>query len=413
MKKERVVITGIGLITPLGLDTKSSWEAIKNGKLGIKKLSKVSLDDVDISLAAEILNFDPLAHFSKKEARRMDTVTQYGVVAAREALASSKLQTGDYDPERAGVIVGTGIGGLSTIEKEHETGLTRGFGRISPFFIPLSIANITAGSIAMDSGFHGCCTAVVTACAAATNSIGEAFHKIRDGYLDLALAGGAEASITDLGIGGFASLHALSKSTEPETGSRPFDRDRDGFVMGEGAGILLLESLSSAKRRGASIIAEIVGYGASCDAYHLTAPDPEGSEAAHCLRLCIEDAGLQPEDIQYINAHGTSTPLNDSCETLAIKKCFGERAYALKISSTKSQIGHLLGASGGVEAAVTALALHDQFAPPTLGLVNPDPDCDLDYLPGQGQALEMHYALSNSLGFGGHNACLALKRYEA
>ncbi|MDO5737804.1 MAG: beta-ketoacyl-ACP synthase II [Eubacteriales bacterium] len=412
MARERVVITGIGLVTPLGLDTISSWQAIKDGEIGIKPLSKVHLDDVDVSVAAEIRNFDPLVHFSKKECRRMDLVTQYGVVAAREAIQSAKLKSSDYQSERAGVIVGTGIGGLSTIEKEHSTGLNRGFSRISPFFIPLSIANITAGSIAMDSQFHGVCTAVVTACAAATNSIGEAFHKIRDGYLDLALAGGSEASITELGIGGFAALRALSTNSDTQTASRPFDQERDGFVMGEGAGILLLESLSSARRRQAEIIAEVVGYGASCDAFHMTAPDPEAKGATLCLQLCLADAQISPADVQYINAHGTSTPLNDSAETLAIKQTFAEQASKLKISSTKSQIGHLLGASGGVEAAVTALAIRDQFAPPTMGLKKPSEDCDLDYLAGAGEPLDIDYAVSNSLGFGGHNASLAFARFK-
>lgn len=408
--KRRVAVTGMGLLSPLGPDTRTNWENIRAGRVGIGPLEKVRLPEVDISLAAELKDFRPEEHFDRKAVRRMDPVTAYGLVAAREAFRASGLEENGFDPERSGVIVSSGIGGLGTIEKEHSTGIKSGFNRISPFFIPLSIANMTAGAVAMELGFKGLCSCVVTACAASANGIGEAFHKIRDGYLDLALAGGAEASITELGIAGFAALKALSKTKDPLRASIPFDRERSGFVMGEGAAMLMLEEYEHARARKAPILGEIVGYGASCDAYHMTAPDPSGVQAARCMRMAMEDAGIQADAVGYINAHGTSTPLNDSSETAAIRLAFGEHAHALKISSTKSMSGHMLGASGALEAAVTVLALRERFLPPTAGYREADPECDLDYVPNQGYAWKMDYALSNSLGFGGHNACLAFKR---
>ena len=412
MDKRRVVVTGIGLVTPLGLDAETNRKNIQSGTLGIGYMTRVQRDDIDIKVAGELKDYNPADYFDSKTIRRTDPVMQYGMIAARETLKNARLSEGDFDPAMAGVIIASGIGGLSTVEKEVENALNRGYNRVSPFFIPLTIANTTASSVAMESGFKGLCTCIITACAAGTNAIGEAFHKIRDGYLDLALTGGAEATLTPMAFGGFASMRALSRSADPALASIPFDRRRDGFVMGEGAGVLLLESLEHAQKRGAAILAEIIGYGASCDAFHMTAPDPSGEQPARSMSLCLEDAGIHPEDVQYINAHGTSTPLNDVMETQAIKKVFGEHAYKLLISSTKSMTGHLLGASGALEAAATIFALRDQFVHPTIGLSEQDPDCDLDYVPGKGRHVDLTYALSNSLGFGGHNASIAFKVWK-
>lgn len=412
MDKRRVVVTGIGLVTPLGLDAETNRKNIQSGTLGIGYMTRVQRDDIDIKVAGELKDYNPADYFDSKTIRRTDPVMQYGMIAARETLKNARLSEGDFDPAMAGVIIASGIGGLSTVEKEVENALNRGYNRISPFFIPLTIANTTASSVAMESGFKGLCTCIITACAAGTNAIGEAFHKIRDGYLDLALTGGAEATLTPMAFGGFASMRALSRSADPALASIPFDRRRDGFVMGEGAGVLLLESLEHAQKRGAAILAEIIGYGASCDAFHMTAPDPSGEQPARSMSLCLEDAGIHPEDVQYINAHGTSTPLNDVMETQAIKNVFGEHAYKLLISSTKSMTGHLLGASGALEAAATIFALRDQFVHPTIGLSEQDPDCDLDYVPGKGRHVDLTYALSNSLGFGGHNASIAFKVWK-
>ncbi len=412
MDKRRVVVTGIGLVTPLGMDAETNRKNIQAGTLGIDYLTRVQRDDIDIKVAGELKDYNPADYFDSKTIRRSDPVMQYGMIAARETLKNAHLSEGDFDPSMAGVIIASGIGGLSTVEKEVENALDKGYNRVSPFFIPLTIANTTASSIAMEAGFKGLCTCVVTACAAGTNAIGEAFHKIRDGYLDLALTGGSEATLTPMAFGGFASMRAISRSSDPAQASIPFDKRRDGFVMGEGAGVLLLESLEHARMRGASILAEIVGYGASCDAFHMTAPDPSGEQPARSMQLCLNDAGIRPEDVQYINAHGTSTPLNDVMETQAIKKVFGEHAYKLLISSTKSMTGHLLGASGALEAAATVYALQDQFVHPTIGLKEQDPECDLDYVPGTGRHTALTYALSNSLGFGGHNASIAFKAWK-
>ena len=329
MDKRRVVVTGIGLVTPLGLDAETNRKNIQSGTLGIGYMTRVQRDDIDIKVAGELKDYNPADYFDSKTIRRTDPVMQYGMIAARETLKNARLSEGDFDPAMAGVIIASGIGGLSTVEKEVENALNRGYNRVSPFFIPLTIANTTASSVAMESGFKGLCTCIITACAAGTNAIGEAFHKIRDGYLDLALTGGAEATLTPMAFGGFASMRALSRSADPALASIPFDRRRDGFVMGEGAGVLLLESLEHAQKRGAAILAEIIGYGASCDAFHMTAPDPSGEQPARSMSLCLEDAGIHPEDVQYINAHGTSTPLNDVMETQAIKNVFGEHAYKL------------------------------------------------------------------------------------
>ncbi len=412
MDKRRVVVTGIGLMTPLGLDAETNRKNIQSGTLGIGYMTRVQRDDIDIKVAGELKDYNPADYFDSKSIRRTDPVMQYGMIAARETLKNARLSEGDFDPAMAGVIIASGIGGLSTVEKEVENALNRGYNRVSPFFIPLTIANTTASSVAKEAGFKGLCTCVITACAAGTNAIGEAFHKIRDGYLDLALAGGAEATLTPMAFGGFASMRALSRSDDPALASIPFDNRRDGFVMGEGAGVLLLESLEHAQKRGATILAEMIGYGASCDAFHMTAPDPSGEQPARSMSLCLKDAGICPEDVQYINAHGTSTPLNDVMETQAIKKVFGEHAYKLLISSTKSMTGHLLGASGALEAAATIFALQDQFVHPTIGLSEQDPECDLDYVPGTGRHVDLTCALSNSLGFGGHNASIAFKVWK-
>lgn len=400
------------MLTPLGLDTDSSWQAIKRGKVGIADLTRVQLEEVDIALAAELKDFKVTDYIDARSARRMDEVTHYGLIAAREAFRHSNLQPGAFDSNRAGVIFATGIGGINTFEREKQAGLEKGYNRVSPFFIPLTIANMTAGTVAQDLGLHGLSTAVITACAASTNGLGEAFHKIRDGYLDLVVAGGAEAAITPMGIGGFSAMRALSKSTDPKRASIPFDAERDGFVIGEGAGALILEEYEHAKKRGAEIFGEIVGYGSTSDAYHMTAPDPEGTQAARCLQLALEDADIKAEDVGYINAHGTSTELNDASETLAIHRVFGEHAHKMKVSSTKSMTGHLLGASGVVEAAYCILGLREQWVPPTMGLQKPDPACDLDYVANAGSDFSYDYALKNSLGFGGHNASVIVKRYQ-
>ncbi|NLW53878.1 MAG: beta-ketoacyl-ACP synthase II, partial [Clostridiaceae bacterium] len=373
----------------------------------------VQREELDIALAAELKNFKVTEYIEGRSARRMDEVTQYGLIAAREAFLQSGLQAGEFDSNRAGVIFSTGIGGINTFEREKQAGIEKGYNRVSPFFIPLTIANMTAGTVAQNLGLHGLSTAVITACAASTNGLGEALHKIRDGYLDIIVAGGAEAAITPMGVGGFSAMRALSKSTDPKRASIPFDAERDGFVIGEGAGALILEDYEHAKKRGAKILGEVVGYGSTSDAYHMTAPDPEGIQAARCLQLAVEDAGIKPEDIGYINAHGTSTELNDASETHAIRRVFGNHANKLKVSSTKSMTGHLLGASGVVEAAFCVLGLKEQWVPPPMGLEKPDPDCDLDYVANAGEDFSYAYALKNSLGFGGHNASIVLKRYIA
>lgn len=401
------------MLTPLGLDTESSWQAIRRGEIGIAELTRVQREELDIALAAELKNFKVTEYIEGRSARRMDEVTQYGLIAAREAFRQSGLQAGEFDSNRAGVIFSTGIGGINTFEREKQAGIEKGYNRVSPFFIPLTIANMTAGTVAQDLGLHGLSTAVITACAASTNGLGEAFHKIRDGYLDIIVAGGAEAAITPMGVGGFSAMRALSKSTDPKRASIPFDAERDGFVIGEGAGALILEDYEHAKKRGAKILGEVVGYGSTSDAYHMTAPDPEGTQAARCLQLAVEDAGIKLEDIGYINAHGTSTELNDASETHAIRRVFGDHADQMKVSSTKSMTGHLLGASGVVEAAFCVLGLKEQWVPPTMGLEKPDPECDLDYVANAGEDFSYDYALKNSLGFGGHNASIVLKRYLA
>ncbi len=412
MDKRRVVITGLGTVNPTGNTVAESWAAVKQGVCGVGPITLYDTSNSKTKLAAEVKNFDPAAVLDKRECRKMARFTQFALTAAIEAMADAGIDMEKEDASRFATIVSAGIGGLPNMEEEHAKGEQKGFDRVSPFFVPMTIANMAAGQIAIRFGLKGYCYAPVTACAGGTNAIGDAFHRIRDGYEDLAIAGGAESCISPLGVGGFTSMKALTTATDPNRASIPFDAERGGFVIGEGAGLLVLEELEHAKARGARIYAEVVGYGANCDAHHITAPAPGGVGGAACMQLALADAGLAPEAIGYINAHGTGTPLNDSCETAAIKAAFGGHAAKLRISSTKSMTGHLLGAAGGVEGVFTALALHEGFLPATINLQQPDPACDLDYIPNQGVAEQVEYALSDSLGFGGHNAAVIFKRWE-
>ena len=409
--KRRVVITGLGTINPLGHDTKETWENVKKGVCGIDTITQMDVSDYKVKLAGEVKNFNVEEYIDKKEAKRMDRYTQFAMIAAKEAFADSGIQMEQENPLRCGTIISSGIGGLKTQEEEHNRGLSRGFEKISPYYIPMTIANMAAGQIAIETGFKGICTCIVTACASGNNAIGEAFHSVRDGYHDVMLCGGSEASICDMGLGGFTAMKALMITEDKNRASIPFDKERGGFVMGEGAAILVLEELEHAKQRGAKIYGEIVGYGASCDAYHITAPDPTGAGGAASMTLAVQDAGIKPEEVGYINAHGTSTHLNDAGETKAIKQAFGDHAYKLMVSSTKSMTGHLLGASGAVEAVFTTLALKDGFIPATIHYQVPDEECDLDIVPNEGRAVQVEYAISNSLGFGGHNASVCFKHY--
>ena len=407
----RVVITGLGTINPLANDVEKTWEAVKQGKCGIVPITHFDTTDFKVKLAAEVKDFDAAETLGLKESKRMDVYCQFACAAAKEAFADSGIDMEKEDADRIGCIVSSGIGGLTTIAEEHSKGEEKGYSRISPFFIPMAISNMAAGQIAIQFGLKGMCTSVVTACASSNNAIGDAFHRIREGYEDVMVCGGAEGSIMPLAIGGFQSMKALCTSDDPNRASIPFDKERHGFVMGEGAGILVIEELEHAKARGAKIYAEIVGYGSNCDAYHITAPNPEGEGGAKCMTLAIKDAGIDPTDIDYINAHGTSTGLNDSGETLAIKKAFGDHAYKLMVSSTKSMTGHLLGAAGAVEGIITSLALRDGFVPATINYLEKDEACDLDIVPNIGRKTDIKYALSNALGFGGHNASIVFKKY--
>lgn len=409
--KRRVLITATGALTPIGNDTETTWENIKKGVCGIAPITRYDSSKQKIKLAGEIKNLDPSQFINKKDMRKMDHFTQFALIASKEAFKKSGLDMTQENPYRCGVIISSGIGGLNIIEQEHNKGLEKGFDRISPFFIPMVISNIASGTVAIEHSFQGNCSSIVTACAGGTNAVGEAFKAIRDGYAEIMLCGGTESSITPLGVGGFTSMKALSESQDPMRASIPFDKERSGFVMGEGAGVLILEEYEHAIKRKASIIAEIVGYSSTCDAYHMTAPSPDANGASQCIRQTIADANLFEEDIDYINAHGTSTPMNDKCETLAIKEVFKEEAFKIPISSTKSMTGHLLGASGAIEAIITALALKDGYIPATINYKYPDPECDLDIVPNIGRKANLKYALSNSLGFGGHNASIILKKF--
>lgn len=407
----RVVVTGIGMITPVGNNTSDSWNAVKNGECGIGPITHYDTTGRKVTLAGEVKDYDPAATIDPKELRKMDRFVQFAMTAASEAVESSGIDFASENTERAGVIISSGIGGFATIQSEIIKGNEKGYDRVSPYFIPQIISNMAAGQIAIKYGLNGMCSCVVTACAGGTNAIGDAFHRIRDGYEDVMLCGGTEACITEIGIGGFTSMRALHTGDDPKRASIPFDKDRSGFVMGEGAAVLILEEEEHAKKRGADIYGEVVGYGANCDANHITAPLEDGSMAAKCLTLALNDANVKPEDIDYINAHGTSTHLNDSGETKAIKLAFSEHAKKLMVSSTKSMTGHLLGAAGAVEAGFSVLALKDGFVPATIGYENFDEECDLDIVPNVGKNKDIRYAVSNSLGFGGHNACLVFKKY--
>ena len=412
MSKRRVVITGMGALTPLGLTARESWQAVKDGVCGIAPITQFDASAQKVKLAAEVKGFVPENYLGKPEAKRMGRFTQMAVVAAREAVADAAFTLEEAEADRCGVIVSSGIGGLSITEAEHDRGKERGWDRVSPFYIPTGICNLAAGMVAIDTGFRGMCSCPVTACAGGTNAVGDAFHYIRDGYAEVMLCGGTESSLTPLAVGGFTSMKALCQNEDPARASIPFDAERSGFVMGEGAGILLLEELEHARARGAKIYAEVVGYGATCDAYHMTAPRPDGSGGAKAMVMALADGCVTAEEVGYINAHGTSTPLNDAGETAAVKAVFGEHAYRLAISSTKSMTGHMLGAAGAVEAIFTALSLRDGYLPATIHYQVSDPACDLDVVPGQGRSADIRYALSNSLGFGGHNGTLLLKKWE-
>jgi 3-oxoacyl-[acyl-carrier-protein] synthase II len=408
--KRRVVVTGLGAITPIGKDVNSFFEGVREGRLGIDYIKSFDTENFKVKVAAEVKDFDPNNYMDKKEAKRMDRFCQFAVASSIEAVKDSGLDVEKIDKNKFGVVIGSGIGGLLTIEKEHRNLLEKGPNKVGPLFIPMAIVNLAAGNVAIKFGAKGICSSVVTACASGTNAIGEAFRYIQMGYLDVAIAGGAEAPITPLALAGFTNLTALTNKNDPKRASIPFDLERSGFVMGEGAGILILEEYGHAIKRGAKIYAEVVGYGFTCDAYHMTAPDEEAEGASRAMEMALLDANIEKEKISYINAHGTSTPLNDKLETLAIKKVFGDYAKNIPISSTKSMTGHLLGAAGSIEAIVCVKAIEEGFIPPTIGYEKRDPECDLDYVPNEGRRGEVNYALSNSFGFGGHNACLIFKK---
>ncbi len=413
MERRRVAVTGVGLITPCGTGTEKSWENIKNGISGIDLIKKLDVSRFETKIAGEVHDFDPLDFFDKKDLRRVDTFIQYAIAATQFALNDAKIEFNEDLKERTGVIIGVGLGGLNIIEKNKMILEEKGPKRISPFFIPMLIGNEAAANVSIRWGFKGPNFCVTTACASGAHSIGEAFKIIQRGAADVIIAGGAESVITPLSISGFNSMKALSKrNDDPQKASRPFDKDRDGFVMGEGAGLIVLEEMEFAKKRGAKILAELVGYGLCCEAYHIAAPAPDGVGMAMSMQLALKDAGINPEDIDYINAHGTSTELNDKYETSAIKKVFGDYAYKLKVSSTKSMTGHLLGAAGGIEAGISVLAIRDSVIPPTINYENLDPECDLNYVPNKKIEQELNYVMSNSFGFGGQNATLIFKRFE-
>ncbi len=408
----RVVITGTGVVSSLGMGIEQFWSSIKEGKNGISEVTRIDVSNLSTKVAAEIKEFDASQYIDKKEARRMDRYNQFAMVAAKMAVESSKLNIESLDLDKCGVIVGSGVGGLETLEEQHTVALNKGVGRVTPFIIPMMISNMAAGRIAIEYGFRGFNECVVTACATGNNAIGDAFKVIERGDADVMITGGAEACITMMSFAGFCSMGAMSKNPDPNTACRPFDKDRDGFIPGEGAAILIIEELEHALKRGANILAEIVGYGCTCDAYHITAPHPEGDGGVKSMQMAIKDADITPDKIGYINAHGTSTPLNDPTEVNIVKRVFGDHVKNLAMSSTKSMTGHLLGAAGAIEAVVTAMSLKEGFLPPTINVVNQDPDCDIDCVPNTGRKADIKYALSNSLGFGGHNATLCLKKYE-
>jgi 3-oxoacyl-[acyl-carrier-protein] synthase II len=412
--KKRVVITGLGAVTPLGIGVDIFWKSLLEGKSGIARITRFDPSDYATQIAGEVKDFDPTQYIDKKEAKRMDRCTQFAIAASKMALDDSGLDLEQEDLGRIGTIIGTGIGGMDTLHDQYKTLFEKGPGRISPFFVPMMIANMPAGQTSITFGLQGPCSCVVTACATGTNSIGDAFKIIQRGDADVMVAGGTEAAVSPAAVAGFCAMKAMStRNSEPEKASRPFDKDRDGFIMGEGAGVVVIESLEHAIARGARIYAEIAGYGTNADAFHITAPAPEGAQAAKCMAMALADAGIKPEEVDYINAHGTSTPLNDKNETLAIKSLFGNHAKNVSVSSIKSMTGHLLGAAGGIEAVATALTLVNDIMPPTINYDNPDPELDLDYVPNHAREKKVRVALSNSFGFGGHNATILVKKYEA
>jgi 3-oxoacyl-[acyl-carrier-protein] synthase II len=409
----RVVVSGIGLVSALGIGTRETWAALLAGQSGVTRITRFDVSGYATQIAAEVKGFDPLAFIEKKEIKKMDLFIQYAIAAAQFAMDDSGLQITEANAPNIGVYIGSGIGGFITIEREHEALLNGGPRKVSPFFIPSAIINLASGQVSIRFGAKGPNSATCTACSASAHAIGDAYEIIKRCDADAMIAGGSEAAICAMSVGGFGQLRALStRNDEPTRASRPFDKDRDGFIIGEGAGVLILEELEHARRRGATIYAEIVGYGMSSDAYHMTAPSEDGDGARRVMVMAIRKAGIAPSDVDYINAHGTSTPYNDRLETLAIRNCFGEHADQLAISSTKSMTGHLLGGAGGLEAGITALAVHHQIVPPTINLDDPDPECDLDYVPHQSRTMPIRYALSNSFGFGGTNAALLFKRFE-
>ncbi len=413
INRKRVVVTGLSAITPIGKTLSEYWEGLLSGRSGIGTITLFDPSKHKCRIAGEVKGFDPCEYIKPKEAKRMDRFAQFAVSASQQALADAEFVIDDLNAEQVGVIIGTGIGGLKVLEDQQEIYLTKGPDRCSPFMIPMMIANMAAGLTAIHTGAKGPNTCAVTACAAGSNAVGDAFRLIQRGYAQAMICGGTEAAVTPLSLAGFAAARALSTNNDdPTHASRPFDKDRDGFVMGEGAGILILEELEYALSRGARIYAEMVGYGMTCDAYHMTSPVPGGSGAARAISLALKDGGLTPEMVSYINAHGTSTPMNDSTETAAMKTALGKHAYKIAVSSTKSMTGHLLGGSGGIEAVATAMAIAHDKVPPTINLVNPDPACDLDYVPNTSRSQTVEVALSNSFGFGGHNVTLAFKKFQ-
>lgn len=416
MDKRRVVVTGLGTVNPCGLSVEESFENVKNGKVGIGPITRFSVPDFSVKVVGEVKGFDPLKYMKKRDARHMDLFTQYAMAAADEALKDAGVLdeegnlSSEIDAKRFGTDISSGIGGLTTIEEQHIRGMEKGFERVSPFFIPMSIANMAAGQVSIRYGLKGMSTCPVAACAGGTLAIGDAFHRVRDGYEDMMICGGTESCITPLAMGGFSNMGALTKAEDYNRASIPFDAERSGFVMGEGCGLLVLEEYEHARARGSHIYCEIAGYGANSDAYHITSPDPSGEGAADVFKLCLEDAGVKPEDVDYINAHGTSTHLNDTTETKAVHAVFDDHAAKLKISSTKSMTGHLLGGAGGVEGVFTAKTIEEGFIPPTANLEVNDPECDLDYVPKTGIKADVKVAMSDSLGFGGHNACVLFRK---
>ena len=409
--KKRVVITGMGVVHSLGCDVDTFWNAVKAGKSGISNVTRFDITEFPTKVAAEIKDFDSSAYIDKKESRRMDRFVQYAIVAASQAVTQSGIDFSTMDPYRAGVVIGSGIGGIDTIEENSRTLIEKGVKRVSPFFAPMMIANMASGQVAIRFGIKGYNICVVTACASANHAIGDAYRMIQGGYADVILSGGTEAAISALGFAGFCASRAMSTNEDPDSACRPFDKGRDGFVMGEGAGILMLEEYDHAVKRGADILCELVGYGCTCDAFHMTAPHPEGEAGIRCIQMAIADAGIEPEQIGYMNAHGTSTPIGDPIEVMVAKKVFGDQVMQVPMSATKSMTGHLLGAAGGIEAIITVMAIRDSFLPPTINLQDPDEGCDIDFVPNVGRAKTLEYALSNSLGFGGHNGAIILKKF--